>query len=131
VPPSPPRGEGIQVLVRSPVQSCIRGPDNPTKIAQCFFIDLVIFEQLRVVAKIAKKPIEFPISVQYNRPEKRRVSKGFGSKTTNRISTNGFCGWRIQRFLGWSCSETREAPGVTVVSSDAGSAVCLAGLSDM
>jgi len=49
-------------LVRSPVQSCIRGPDNPTKIAECFFIDLVIFEQLRVVAKIAKKPIEFPES---------------------------------------------------------------------
>ena len=62
MPPSPPRGEGIQVLVRSPVQSCIRGSDDAAKIAETFFIDLVIFEKLCVVAKIPKKPVEFPES---------------------------------------------------------------------
>jgi hypothetical protein len=37
-------GEGIEVLVRPPVQGCIRGSDDPTKIGERFFIDLVIFE---------------------------------------------------------------------------------------
>ncbi len=53
-------GEGIEILITASVQSCIRGPDDPAKIAECFFIDLVILEELRVVAKIPKKPVEFP-----------------------------------------------------------------------
>src|SRR5713226_8798760 len=40
----------------------MRGPDDSAKIGESFFIDLVIFEELRVVAKISKKPIEFPES---------------------------------------------------------------------
>ena len=52
-------GEGIEVLVRASVQSYIRGPDDPAEIGERFFIDLVILEELRVVAKIAKEPVEF------------------------------------------------------------------------
>jgi hypothetical protein len=55
-------GEGIEVLVRASVQSCIRGPDDPAKFRERFFIDLVILEELRVVAKISQKPVEFPES---------------------------------------------------------------------
>jgi len=47
-------------LVRASAQSGIRGPDDPAKIAERFFIDLVILEELRVIAKISKKPVEFP-----------------------------------------------------------------------
>src|SRR5258708_19643704 len=46
------------ILVGATVQSCIRGPDDSAKLAKCFFIDLVIHEELRVVAKVSKKPIE-------------------------------------------------------------------------
>src|SRR5258708_9763043 len=50
------------ILVGATVQSCIRGPDDSAKLAKCFFIDLVIHEELRVVAKVSKKPIELPES---------------------------------------------------------------------
>jgi hypothetical protein len=53
-------GEGIEVLVRASIQSYIRGSDHSPKIAERFFIDLVILEELRVIAKIPKKGIEFP-----------------------------------------------------------------------
>jgi hypothetical protein len=53
-------GEGIEVLVRASVQSCIRGPDDPAKFRESFFIDLVILEELRVVAEVSQKPVEFP-----------------------------------------------------------------------
>src|SRR5260370_16917070 len=53
-------GEGMEVLVRVCLQSCIRGPDGPAKFRESFFIDLVILEELRVVAKITEKPVEFP-----------------------------------------------------------------------
>ena len=56
------RGKGIEVLVRASVQSCTGGPDDPAKFTERFFIDLIILEELRVVAKILKKPIEFPES---------------------------------------------------------------------
>jgi hypothetical protein len=36
------------------------GPDDSAKITQSLFVDLVEAEQFRVVAKIAKKPGEFP-----------------------------------------------------------------------
>src|SRR6266481_7032265 len=55
-------GEGIEILISAAVQSCVRSPNDPAKIAECFFIDLVILEQLRVVAKIPKKGVEFPES---------------------------------------------------------------------
>ena len=37
-----------------------RSPDDSPEIQECFFIHLISTEQLGVVAKIAKKPIEFP-----------------------------------------------------------------------
>jgi len=46
-------------LVRATGHSCTGGPDDPTKFAKRFFIDLITLEELRVVAKIPKKPIEF------------------------------------------------------------------------
>jgi hypothetical protein len=49
-------------LVRASVQCCIRGPDDPAKIAERFFIDLVILKELRVIAKISKKGVKFPES---------------------------------------------------------------------
>jgi len=55
-------GEGIEVLVSASVQSYIGGSDDPAKISQGLFIDLVILEELRVVAKISKKPVELPES---------------------------------------------------------------------
>jgi hypothetical protein len=45
-----------------PIQGCIRGPDDPAKIAERFFIDLVILEELRVITKVSKKAVEFPKS---------------------------------------------------------------------
>jgi len=55
-------GEGIEVLVRATVQSCIRGSDDSAKFAKRFFIDLIILEELCVITKILKKPVEFPES---------------------------------------------------------------------
>lgn len=42
-----------------PVEVRIRGPDNSAEIAERFLVHLVIFEELRVIAKISEKPIEF------------------------------------------------------------------------
>jgi hypothetical protein len=54
------RGKRIEVLIRMAIQLCKSCPKDPPKIEERFFIDLVTMEQLRVVAKVSKKPAEFP-----------------------------------------------------------------------
>jgi hypothetical protein len=52
-------GEGFEVLIGTPVQGRIGGPNDSAQIEEGFFIDAVIFEELRIVSKISEKPVEF------------------------------------------------------------------------
>jgi hypothetical protein len=54
------RGEGLEVLIGTAVHGRIGGPNNSAQIEEGFFIDAVILEELRVVSKISKKPVESP-----------------------------------------------------------------------
>jgi hypothetical protein len=54
------RGKRIEVLVRMAVQFGEACPNDPPKIEESFFINLVSTEQFGVIAKITKKPGELP-----------------------------------------------------------------------
>ena len=47
------------------------GPNNPAKMEESFFIDLVSAQQFQVVAKISKKPSELPKGTFGAVPESR------------------------------------------------------------
>jgi hypothetical protein len=69
-------GKGLEVLIGTPVEGRTRGPDDSAKIRESFFIDLVIFEELGVVTKISKKPVEFPES-SFGAVQPAREKPGF------------------------------------------------------
>jgi hypothetical protein len=55
-------GESFEVLIAASVQSCVGSPKDPPEIEESLFLDAVIFQELRVVAKVSEKPIESPQS---------------------------------------------------------------------
>jgi hypothetical protein len=55
-------GKSIEVLVGTAVHGGTGSPDDPAEVCERFFIHLVIFKQLGVVAKITEKRIQFPQS---------------------------------------------------------------------
>ena len=57
------RSKGFEVLIATAVQGRIRGPNDSAEIEESLFVDAVIFEELRVIAKISEKPVEPPKSL--------------------------------------------------------------------
>ena len=51
--------EGFEVLIGTSAQGDIGRPNDSTEIEEGLFIDAVILEELRVVAKVSEKPVEF------------------------------------------------------------------------
>jgi hypothetical protein len=69
------RGESVEVLTRTSVQDRVGGPNDSAEIEEGFFIDAVILEKLRVIAKILEKPVQLPkCSLRTVEPAKKRVS---------------------------------------------------------
>jgi len=56
------RGERFEVLIGTPVQCRIRGPNDSAETKESLVIDAVILKELCVVSKISEKPVEFPKS---------------------------------------------------------------------
>jgi hypothetical protein len=56
----------------------VRGTNDPTKVQEGLFIDLIAVEQVGIVAKVSKEPMELPKgSLGTVQPtEKRPVSRG-------------------------------------------------------
>ena len=52
--------EGLEILESSAHQGDVRGPNDPAKVYECLFIDLILCEEFLVVAEIAQEPIELP-----------------------------------------------------------------------
>ena len=76
------------------VEVGIGGPDDSAKIQKRFFIDLITLEEFRVIAKISKKPVEFPersfSAVQP--PGEGKCFKELVPESQNRSSKKGFWG---------------------------------------
>jgi hypothetical protein len=56
------RGESFEVLIGTSVKGRVRGPKDSAEMDESLFVDAVIFQELRVVAKVSEKPIESPQS---------------------------------------------------------------------
>ena len=54
------RSKGFEVLERSTIQRDIGGPDDSAQFQQSLLINLILVEQVGVVAKITQEPIQFP-----------------------------------------------------------------------
>jgi len=62
-------------LIAAAVQDRVGGPNDSAQIEEGFFIDAVILEKLRVVAKILEKPVQLPkCSLRTVEPAKKRAS---------------------------------------------------------
>jgi len=57
------RSKRFEVLIAAAVQGRIRGPNDSAEIEESLFVDAVIFEELRVIAKISEKPVKPPKSL--------------------------------------------------------------------
>src|SRR5271170_3441565 len=54
------RGKSVEILVGAAIEGDERGSNDSPKIQERFHIHLILSEQFRVIAKVPKKPIEFP-----------------------------------------------------------------------
>jgi hypothetical protein len=54
------RRKGFEVQIAASIQGRTGRSDDAAEIAQSFFIDLIVLQELRIVAEVPEKPIEFP-----------------------------------------------------------------------
>src|SRR5579862_5715025 len=54
------RRERFQVLIGMPAYPGEGSPNDPEQVQQRLFIDLIAIEEIQVVAKVTKEPVEFP-----------------------------------------------------------------------
>ena len=84
--------KSFQVLKRTAHHGDVRGPNDAAEVYERFFVDLIVGQQLLVIAEIAKKPIQFPESAfgAIEAAGKGAVLEGSRLRTTKRTLRKGF-----------------------------------------